>query len=570
MSALFGVEQEYGLAVAGDGFADQRRNEAAAATIVERLAAEVSLPAAEKTGRYLPNGSLVYPDRHRLELAGPETLDPLDTVRYIDAGHRLLERTIAVCYPDPAARPRLWVAATDPVSGNSCGSHLNYLYRADGPNPRTEAFLAHQVGQIVFTGSGGLEFSPGIRFVTSPRALTLELSRSVTTGRRRGILDLVEDGIRSREYRRCHLISPDPLLGQVGNYLKVGTNAVVLALVADGEPLDTIALADAVTALHALTRDPSCRVEMLLSRGGSSTALDIEFWLLEAAEARLSEPWMPAFAADVCRVWRQVLEALEAEPPTSPASRIATRLDWAIRYRVFERVLVRHGFDWATCARWSSAMEALAASMETQWPGFPDPVVLLDPAWHQAARSAGAERLFETQGLAWAVDDLRRFVACRHAVCEADIRFGELSSDRGIFRTLDRAGVLNHRMDGITDADIERAMDEPPPGRASVRGAAVRQLSQVDRLRFMADWDRITDRSGAYLDLTDPLEPDGRWRARCGRLIGDDWKAVEESEGRAPRRRRWSRRKAPTTPPLDFSPKQDVDTGTRTPGGATT
>jgi proteasome accessory factor A len=88
------------------------------------------------------------------------------------------------------------------------------------------------------------------------------------------------------------------------------------------------------------------------------------------------------------------------------------------------------------------------------------------------------------------------------------MRFGELSG-RGIFRTLDAAGVLAHRVPGV---DPTGAVDTAPDDtRAHVRAAVVRRLTAA-RTRYRAEWTRIVDLDHErQLDLGDPFELEERW-----------------------------------------------------------
>ena len=78
-------------------------------------------------------------------------------------------------------------------------------------------------------------------------------------------------------------------------------------------------------------------------------------------------------------------------------------------------------------------------------------------------------RSFNLEG--FNVTTWRKFLSCRTRLFEIDTRFGQLGL-KGIFETLDAAGVLNHRVNGVDN--IEHAMIEPPAsGRANVsRGQA--------------------------------------------------------------------------------------------------
>jgi hypothetical protein len=148
------------------------------------------------------------------------------------------------------------------------------------------------------------------------------------------------------------------------------------------------------------------------------------------------------------------------------------------------------------------------------------------------------ETQLESRGLTW--DDVRNLIENRSKLFETDMRFGQLGL-QGIFNTLDRTGVLNHRVDAV--GDIEAAMTEPPPGgRARVRGEVIRRLSGMPDVR--CDWQRIVQyKERQVLDLSNPFVNEELWKSagsadldgavlspdRAGFLIRDSSNASEPS-----------------------------------------
>ena len=110
-------------------------------------------------------------------------------------------------------------------------------------------------------------------------------------------------------------------------------------------------------------------------------------------------------------------------------------------------------------------------------------------------------RFLRGRGLKW--EDLRTFVKVQKELFEIDARFGQLG-DRSIFRLLDRAGVLSHRVPGVNN--IEHAMESPPAaGRARLRGEAIRQITDNPD-NYLSSWEKICDmKTRQMLDLSDPF-----------------------------------------------------------------
>jgi hypothetical protein len=95
----------------------------------------------------------------------------------------------------------------------------------------------------------------------------------------------------------------------------------------------------------------------------------------------------------------------------------------------------------------------------------------------------------------------------RQKFFEIDTRFGQLGL-KGIFETLDLAGVLRHRVSGVDN--IEHAMKEPPAvGRARIRGQVIKRLAGGNA---QCDWQSIVDYGGGQvLDISDPFTREESW-----------------------------------------------------------
>ena len=98
----------------------------------------------------------------------------------------------------------------------------------------------------------------------------------------------------------------------------------------------------------------------------------------------------------------------------------------------------------------------------------------------------------------------------RAELCELDVLFGQVYPP-SVFDSLNRAGVLAHRVPGIDD--IDAALTTPPAGgRARLRGEAVSRLA--GRVGFTCAWTGVHDvRSRASLDLADPFATVAVWTA---------------------------------------------------------
>ena len=125
--------------------------------------------------------------------------------------------------------------------GNSYGTHENYLVSRDTPFGRiVRHCTAHFITREIFTGAGkvGAEL-PGqrtdeVHYQLTQRADFFEEEVGLETTLKRPIINTRDEPhADARKYRRLHVIVGDANPSQVATFLKVGTTALVLAMVED-------------------------------------------------------------------------------------------------------------------------------------------------------------------------------------------------------------------------------------------------------------------------------------------------------------------------------------------------
>jgi proteasome accessory factor A len=486
---LFGLETEYAVTALDRAGAVVPGHEFCARLL---QAAERTLPhlkGAIDPGLFLANGSRLYLDAgDHPELAGPECLHPWDAVRYARAGDAILQGLGEEARRlDPTiADTRVFAGNVDySGSGATWGAHESYCHRAS-PEVLRRRLVPHLVSRVIYCGAGGFNpESPGLEFTLSPRAHHIRHVVSGCTTRERGIVDLRDEPLATLPYRRQHVICGETLRSDRASWLKVGTTALVVALVEGGIPCgDDVELDAPVTALRVFAGDVGCRQTVPAKRGGLTSALAIQRHYLDLARRYAGAAFMPPWAEIVCREWSDMLVRLEEGPEG-----VRRTLDWAIKLTAYQDRAERHGFEWSSLPAWSAIMrrvdaEGLAGASSTTW-----------------RPPAGAEGLDRPR--------LAAFRALRDELFAADMCWGRLGPE-GIFAGLDRAGVLDHHVAGVDRVD--KALDEPPlEGRAHVRGAVVRRVWKRGH-RFSIQWDRIHDHmTGRSLNLADPFESSERW-----------------------------------------------------------
>jgi proteasome accessory factor PafA2 len=255
-----------------------------------------------------------------------------------------------------AARRAARVPGTQPIQlyknntdgkGASYGAHENYLM--DRRTPFVDiirGLIPFFVTRQVFAGAGRVGIGTEGRtqgFQLSQRADFFEVEVGLETTLKRPIINTRDEPhANPDEYRRLHVIIGDANLAELSTYLKVGTTALVLAMIeARALPRD-LAIEEPVEALQAISHDPTLTHLVQLRDGRRMTAIDVQRVYLEQAEKFVeSRGEADEQTADVLRRWAEVLEDLSVDP-----MRCADRLDWPAKLRLLEGYRSRDGLAW--------------------------------------------------------------------------------------------------------------------------------------------------------------------------------------------------------------------------------
>jgi proteasome accessory factor A len=325
--SLVGIETEYAVSVLGD---DVSAREGAVKRIYHRALTRPHLAGIE-SGIFLSNGGRFYIDGGcHPEWASPEASNPWDGVRYATAGDRLLGQLADEVIRESPNMSGLVVRKgnVDYSSRTTWASHENYLHRCAPPALRS-ALVSHLISRIVFTGGGG--FDPNGKthpaFVLSPRALFI---RALIAPSSMGALALVDERNQPhcKGFFRQHVMCADATESHLAMFLRLGTTAIVVAMIDAGCVVSDLVLANPLEALTIVAHDDTLQAPLLLASGGYTTALDLQGRYLERARAHLNR--LPDWAGRVCDVWQDTLERLAQGPDA-----VADRLDWAIKRTLF-------------------------------------------------------------------------------------------------------------------------------------------------------------------------------------------------------------------------------------------
>ncbi|MGI9579383.1 MAG: depupylase/deamidase Dop [Microthrixaceae bacterium] len=303
----------------------------------------------------LTNGARYYVDHAHPEYSAPECSNALEALTYDRAGEEIVRLSMEAARPRmPDGQEIVAYKNNSDGKGNSYGCHENYLMARSVPFGRIVAHAtAHLVTRQIFTGSGkvGSE-APGMRtdevpFQITQRADFFEEEVGLETTLKRPIVNTRDEPhADSQKYRRLHVIAGDANMSEVATFLKLGTTAILLAMLEDADAGEPLSFALPVPAMHAVSRDLGLDELITMTDGTSMTALEVQWELHSRARAWAEKRGLDAVGGaeigeQILGRWESVLDGLGADP-----LELSDQLDWVAKYRLFDAYRERHGIDW--------------------------------------------------------------------------------------------------------------------------------------------------------------------------------------------------------------------------------
>jgi len=313
-------------------------------------AEEKELPSKEESrliNLILSNGARYYVDHAHPEYSTPECTNPRDLVVWDKAGERILNlsRMRAEAVSPPEQRIVIYKNNTD-YKGNSYGCHENYLMDRRTPFTRiAQHLMPFLVTRQVFTGSGKVgseNNTEPCQYQISQRADFLETEVGLETMHSRPIINTRDEPHADPEkYRRLHVIVGDANMSEFTTYVKVGTTAIVLALIEDDAIDRDLSVENPVPAFRGVSRDLTCRQPIRLKDGRTLTPIDLQREYLELAHRYYRDRELDPVTKDVLVKWEHVLDRLADDPMT-----LTRELDWVIKRDLIEGYAAKYALDW--------------------------------------------------------------------------------------------------------------------------------------------------------------------------------------------------------------------------------
>ncbi|HEY5874733.1 MAG TPA: depupylase/deamidase Dop, partial [Ilumatobacteraceae bacterium] len=299
----------------------------------------------------LTNGARYYVDHAHPEISTPECVDAAEVVRFDRAAEEIVRRSMTAAGNVLGNDAEVVVYKNNSDGkGNSYGCHENYLMSRETPFGRIATQITpHFVTRQVFCGAGkvGCELAgvgaDEVPYQLSQRADFFEEEVGLETTLKRPIVNTRDEPHCDPQlYRRLHVIVGDANMSEVATYLKVGTTAIILAMIEDDVLGTDLVLANPVPAIRQISHDPTLTRTVLLRSGRRATALELQWSLLERAQKYERSHGLSAVGdavgADVMQRWETVLNGLESD-----RSSVAHWVDWVAKERLVRGYGERHG-----------------------------------------------------------------------------------------------------------------------------------------------------------------------------------------------------------------------------------
>jgi Pup amidohydrolase len=301
----------------------------------------------------LTNGARYYVDHAHPEISTPEVTTAREAVVWDRAAEEIVRASMQhVRSVLPDGGEIIVHKNNSDGKGNSYGCHENYLLARETPFGRMASQITpHFVTRQVFCGAGkvGCELSgrpaDHVAYQLSQRADFFEEEIGLETTLKRPIVNTRDEPhADAQKYRRLHVIVGDANMSEVATYLKVGTTAIVLAMIEDDELGDEWLLGNPVAAIRQVSHDPTLRQTIMLRDGNRATALEIQWGLLERARKYEQSHGLDCvgegIGPDVLAKWETVLTGLESDPAS-----VANWVDWVAKQRLVDGYASRHGIE---------------------------------------------------------------------------------------------------------------------------------------------------------------------------------------------------------------------------------
>lgn len=445
------------------------------------------------------NGGMLGPDCGKLELRTPACCDAIELERYRKAmlQHAFnLLKSYANSDPEVASIS-LSRASVDYLTGAFWGGRHTQVTHTCAPEALRAPLTPALVALAPLTGEGGFDPScPGLSMVRSPRLVCFTVHVGSTSQNERAILHTKQPGHCKDVFVFHSLLGGNNFSELSSVFFSAVLHRAIQAIDAGKFPRLRL-LDDPVDVLHLFNHDLHAKAR---TSKGSLTA-----W-------QMLEEWQP-FLFDVMPMESDNFESIWERISVAYANNqeLPNALDCDIKKFHYEAFLEHRGLPY-------KQVEAINKSLESHMGAFQQLRISTNDVLRRLLESRSEDLRAVREHILKELDDscglasLERLAELRPELLALDTRWSIMGVDgsESIFSQLESQGVLDHRVDGVTE--ITRAMEEPSSvPRDAMRGEWVK--ANARQRGCHADWDGLYDaKRGVFLEMRNPFAPAIEWK----------------------------------------------------------
>jgi proteasome accessory factor A len=365
---IFGIETEYAINFYP---AKTGGNEPSSQTIVGALQSVLAQNYGIDSSPYLITGGKFFHDVGHAEWAHPECRSAHEAATYDKATDHLLAHLLPEAQgllSQHGYQGHLLIAKNNvDFNGSTYGCHENYLMLKDSELLTGEYFLRYLARTLIpflvtrqlFAGSGRLVFAENqLSYEISQRAAFIDTIVSAETTKDRPIFNTgrEREPLAGGNARRLHLILGDANLSGWATWMKLGTTGIILRMIEDMFIVDLPLLQDPLAALRSIASDSTCRTVLPLRDRRLMSALDIQNFYYERADAYLAEYGCTDEEDALMDAWENALNDLAQDP-----MKLRNRADWVMKKRFLDAHLSQANLSWEQTVTDQSVINRLQA-----------------------------------------------------------------------------------------------------------------------------------------------------------------------------------------------------------------
>ena len=353
-----------------------------------------------------------------------------------------------------------------------------HLLRLVAFRPFTRQLPSFLISRQILCGSGFLNFGQRAYEISQRAHMTTSLSDIIMFGRGKTIFDfkglLYSPRSILRPTKKLSLTFGDSNLSDLPTLLKIGTTALILEMIENGETFADLRLRRPIRAFRLLSLGGPWK-QLDIVGGKRRSAVDLQREYLARARRYFAErPRSRVRHGEILDLWEETLERLADRPQS-----LSSSVDWLAKKSLLDGAILARS-DWKTFFQWGELFFRAGMEPTCRATDLEDLLARLSRRARRAmCRIVSRSRLAPEE-----------FGSHRDLYLQArkiDLRYHEIGDPGGYQRSLENGG-LSPRL--TVDEDVEKAIREPPHDtRARVRGYYIRLSAKPEAVQ--ASWGEV-------------------------------------------------------------------------------